>query len=134
MNAGAAATNAARLRAAADAASLRIGHVAGARSTDRNEAQVIRSTPQAQHAHAVVGPETHRENRVRATTAFEQVGPSPRFLAQRIAQEMDSPAAQRPRAAEVAAVYPSLESELDIFLPGETTVFATHAQRVDHYV
>ncbi|MEK9901270.1 MAG: hypothetical protein VW516_11035 [Rhodospirillaceae bacterium] len=76
-------------------------------------------------------PGTVDENRVRAATAFARTGPSPLFLAQRIAQE--TAPAEAPDFAR-ATDYPSLAPEFDVFLPGEQIPFVADSPRIDRLV
>jgi hypothetical protein len=76
---------------------------------------------------------TTREDRVRTSAYFVRRGPNPLFLTQMLAQD-EQPVVQDPvsRAGAVAA-YPSLESDIDIFLPGEDIAFVDTSRRVDIY-
>ena len=131
MNAGAAATNAARLRAAAAAAAGRVGGISAASSTDRNESRSVQAPAHPRKTPGAVVPGTVDENRVRTVTAFARTGPSRLFLVQRIAQE--TVPAEAPDFAS-ATDYPSLAPELDVFLPGEQIPFVTDSPRIDRLV
>ena len=131
MNAGAAATNADRLRAAAAAAAGRVGTVSVASSTDRNESRAVQSPANPRKTPGAEVPGTVDETRVRAATAVARTGPSPLFLAQRIAQE--TAPAEAPDFAR-ATDYPSLAPEFDVFLPGEQLPFVSDSPRIDRLV
>ena len=134
MNADAAAAHAARLRAAANAATLRIGHSSAASSSDHAQRQTVRRPAIVPQAPEAAATDTHHENRVRTVTAFARSGPSPLFLAQKIAQETRPSAGESASRAQVATAYPSLTSDQEIFLPGETVAFLAASPRVDFYI
>jgi len=134
MNAGVAATNAARLYAAAEAASLRVGQSSAAPGSDRGEPQIIRRPLRAPHVRVTIEVEVQRENQARTAGAFARRGPSPLFMAQYLGQETASGPGDQMTQAEAVARYPSLELDQDILLPGEDAVFAADIPRVDVYV
>lgn len=134
MNAGAAATNVARLRAAAEAATLRIGHVSAAPGSDRGERQTVHQPVRTPRVRVAIELELVRENRVRSVTAFARRGPSPLFMAQYLGQKTAQDAGDAMPRAQAAAHYPSLGIEQDILLPGEDAVLVTDVPRVDLYV
>lgn len=134
MNAAAAAAEAARLQAIADSAIQRSGFSTSVGTPNRGGYQnPVHGDHAASSVHAPGEADTTREERVRTSAYYVRRGPNPLFLAQMLAQN-DRPVAQDPvtRAGAVAA-YPSLESDIDIFLPGEDIAFVDTARRVDIY-
>lgn len=133
MNAAAAA-EAARLQAIADSAIQRSGFSTSVGTPNRGGYQnPVHGDHAASSVHAPGEADTTREERVRTSAYYVRRGPNPLFLAQMLAQN-DRPVAQDPvtRAGAVAA-YPSLESDIDIFLPGEDVAFVDTARRIDIY-
>ncbi|MEP4378601.1 MAG: hypothetical protein ABJ215_15410 [Alphaproteobacteria bacterium] len=131
-----AATNAARLRAAAEAAAQRVGYISATPGPDQHERQNVHLSSRMARARVIVELDLQHESRARTTTRRAPVhnGPNPLFLAQYLAQETanaDGDAVVRSRAA---AHYPSLGFEQDILLPGDAGVFVGDAPRVDIYV
>lgn len=130
-NAGAAA-EAARLKAAADAAVRRTAFAPATANTDRDDPQTrIRPDRAASRIPASGEAEFHREDRTRTGGHFVRRGPSPLFVAQLIGQDYEGPAAPRATSAQGATAYPSMTFEQDLFLPGEDIVFADAAPRID---
>ncbi|MDA0784860.1 MAG: hypothetical protein O3B37_01095 [Proteobacteria bacterium] len=129
-----AATNAARLRAAAAAAVQRVGYISNTLSSDRNERQGVHQPPQTTRARVIVELELLREDRARTSNAQTRRGPSPLFLAQYFAQEtanVDGDFVIRSRAA---TGYQSLGFDQDILLPGDVSAFESDRPRVDFFV
>lgn len=132
-NAGVA-TEAARLRAAAAAATQRIGHPAATPGADRHDRQSVYRPVRTSHLRPAEDIELHRESRDRSAASSERRGPNPLFLAQHFAQESAGVAANPVDHARGTAAYPSLAFENEIFLPGEEIVFVDTAPRVDFIV
>jgi hypothetical protein len=133
MNASIAA-EAARLQAIADSAIRRSGFSTSVGTPDRGGHQnVVHGDHAASSVRAPGEAGTTREDRVRTSAYFVRRGPNPLFLTQMLAQD-EQPVVQDPvsRAGAVAA-YPSLESDIDIFLPGEDIAFVDTSRRVDIY-
>ena len=65
-----------------------------------------------------------RKDRVRTSNYHVRRGPSLGFVAQMLAQDAQADRGRQVTPAEGAATYPSLVSDLDIFLPGEEIVLA----------
>ena len=126
-----AAANVARLRAAAQAATLRVGYTPAVLRSERNEHQTLQQPQRATRARVIVEVEFDRENQGRAASARERHGPSPLFLAQYFAQATASTEGDAVVPAHAAAGYPSLGFDQDILLPGEVSAFATDGPRVD---
>lgn len=72
--------------------------------------------------------ENVREDRVRTSNYHVRRGPSLGFVAQMLAQ---ADRGRQVTPAEGGATYPSLVSDLDIFLPGEEIVLADVSRRLD---
>lgn len=129
-----AAAQAARLQAAADAAIRHSALSASVGTPDRGDYQAaIRSNRAASAVRASEETGTTREDRGRATGLQLRKGPNPLFLAQMLAQDSDHAARSTVTHADAASSYPSLESDIEIFLPGEDIVFVETASRVDIY-
>ena len=125
---------AARALSIGDRAIHRSGFSTGVGTPDRGTRQdSIRPDSAASPVRAPDAAETTREDRVRTSAYYVRRGPNPLFLAQMLAQR--EPAATSTPASHAGAVasYPSLESDIDIFLPGDDIVFADTARRVDIY-
>ena len=75
--------------------------------------------------------ENVREDRVRTSNYHVRRGPSLGFVAQMLAQDAQADRGRQVTPAEGAATYPSLVSDLDIFLPGEEIVLADVSRRLD---
>ena len=133
MNAAAAA-EAARLHAIADRAIHRSGFSTTVGTSDRGGRQdPIRPDSAASPVRAPGEAATTREDRVRTSAYYVRRGPNPLFLTQMLAQnDPDAMQGARNHAVGVAS-YPSLESDIDIFLPGEDIAFVNAARRVDIY-
>ena len=133
MNASAAA-EAARLQAIADSAIRRSGFSTSVGTPARGGHQnAIHDDHAASSVRAPGEAGTTREDRVRTSAYYVRRGPNPLFLTQMLAQD-DRPVVQDPVArAGAMAAYPSLESDIDIFLPGEDIAFVDTARRVDIY-
>lgn len=129
------AAEAMRLHAAADAAIRQGGFAPGLGNADRDDRQnAVRADLPSASVRAPGEAGTAREDRVRTSDYHVRRGPNLLFVAQMLGQDDES---ARPNAADHAtatATYPSLESDLDIFLPGEDIVFAGNAPRLDIHV
>lgn len=134
INAEGSATNAARLRAAADAAALHIGRTAAVRGTDHNELQTVQKVSRASNAPFAVGTESLNENRIRTVIAFEQQGPSSLFMAQHIAQEAGVTGGVAVTHLRATDAYRSLAAEPDPVLPAWDIAFLTDAPRIDRHI
>lgn len=131
INADVAATNAARLRAAADAATQRVGYISNTLSSDRNERQSAHQPPRTTRARVIVELDFEHEDRARTTNAHARRGPSPLFLAQYFAQETAKADGDFVIRSRAATGYPSLGFEQDILLPGDASAFVSDRSRVD---
>ncbi|MBT4906730.1 MAG: hypothetical protein HOL07_15290 [Rhodospirillaceae bacterium] len=126
-----AAASAGRLRAAAAAATLRIGYASAAPGSDRNERQSVFPSPRTPRARVIVELELDRENQARTSNAHARRGPSPLFLAQYFAQETANAKGDAVIQSQAATRYPSLGFDQDILLPGSADAIATDDPRVD---
>jgi len=128
-NAGAAA-EAARLKAAADAAVRRTAFAPATANTDRDDPQIqVRPDRAASRIPAAGEAETRREDRARTEGYIVRRGPSPLFVAQLIGQEAGGSAHVTHERA--ATAYPSMVSDQDLFLPGEEIAFTDMTVRLD---
>lgn len=129
------AAEAARLHAAADAAIRQTGFAPGLGNADRDDHQnAVRADHAASSVRAPGEADTAREDRVRTSDYQVRRGPNLLFVAQMMGQN-EQPVTQSPvDHAKATAAYPSLESDIDIFLPGEDIVFAAAAPRLDIHV
>lgn len=130
-NVGAAA-EAVRQQAIADAAIRRAGVSSSVGNPDRGGDQAAKRADHAASSVRAPGESgTTREDRVRATGYTVRRGPDPFFVTQMLAQS-DQPGAPGTKShANAVASYPSLESDIDIFLPGQDIVFVETASRID---
>lgn len=131
MNADVVAANAARLRAAADAAALRVGYASAAPGSDRNERQSVYTSTRPTRAHVIVELELRGEDRARTGGAHGRRGPSPFYMVQYLAQESATTHGDVPIQSRAATHYPSLEFDQDIYLPGSPDMVAADGPRVD---
>jgi len=129
------AVEAARLHAAANAAVHVAGFAPGTENTDRKDHQTApRIDGAASPARAVGQLENAHEGRVRTSSFHVRRGPSLGFVAQMLAQDEHADIHRQVTPAEGAATYPSLVSDIDIFLPGEDIVLADASRRLDIHV
>ncbi len=127
-----AAAEAARLKAAADAAVRRAAFAPATPNTDRDDSQTaVRQDRAASRIPAAGEAETRREDRARTNGHFVRRGPSPLFFAQVIGQHDDTAVTPRTSVRQAAEAYPSMSFDNDLFLPGEEIVFADATPRID---
>ena len=131
MNVSAAA-KAARLQAAADAAIRHSGLSPSVGTPGRGDYQAtVRADDASSSVRAPGEAGTTRENRVRTAGYSVRQGPDPFFVTQMLAQSDRTAAHGAINHAGAVASYPSLVSDIDIFLLGEDVVFVETALRVD---
>jgi len=129
-----AAAEAARALSLADRAIHRSGFSTNVGTPDRGTRQdSIHPDSAASPVRAPGLAETTREDRVRTSAYYVRRGPNPLFLAQMLAQTKSADPLNAISHAGAVASYPSLESDIDIFLPGEDLAFVDTSRRVDIY-
>lgn len=130
-----AAAEAVRHQAIADAAIRRAGVSSSVGNSDRGDHQAAIGADRAASSVRASGEAgTTYEDRVRTTGYSVLRGPDPFFVTQMLAQSDPSSAQGPVNHAGAVASYPSLASDIDIFLPGEDIVFVETALRVDIHV
>lgn len=129
------AAEAMRLHAAADAAIRQSGFAPGLGSADRDDRQnAVRADLTTTSVRAPGEAGAAREDQVRTSDYQVRRGPNLAFVAQMLGQDDAGVTPNAAAHATARAAYPSLESDLDIFLPGEDIVFAGATPRLDIYV
>lgn len=129
------ATEAMRLHAAADAAIRQSGFAPGLGSADRDDRQnALRADLSPTQVRAPGEAGTAREDQVRTSDYQVRRGPNLAFVAQMLGQDDAGVAPNAAEHAKASAAYPSLDSDIDIFLPGEDIVFVRSAPRLDIHV
>ena len=129
------AAEAMRLPAVADSAIRRDGFASGLGNADRDDRQnAVRADLPSASVRAPGEAGTAREDQVRTSDYHERRGPTLLFVAQMLGQDDEGALPNAADHAKATATYPSLESDLDIFLPGEDIAFAGSAPRLDIHV
>ena len=125
---------AARPHAAASAAVRRAGFISIVGNADRqNHQNTVREDRAPASVRALGDAEVFREDRVRTAGYHVRRGPNPLFVAQLLAQDDAGEKTSTTVREASAKAYPSLLSDIDIFLPGEGHAFPGDTGRINFY-